>query len=155
MAPGVSATLLERLRRYRAEAFVASGPLAVRALQSELASIPVEATRDGAMRRFHILLVCASVMKRDPTNYHRAVAKAYDGLINFLQGGPVAAPPKQPGRRNSAPPFPTGIPQASGPTQVSEPMVVNPSAAPLPIPVTAGGGEGSATPFPPSGPAAA
>src|SRR3954470_14670022 len=91
MAPGVSVILLERLRRYRAEAFVASGPLAVRALQSELAAIPVEATRDGAMRRFHILLVCASVMKRDPANYSRAVTKAYDGLINFLQAGSPTA----------------------------------------------------------------
>src|SRR5215212_2172720 len=130
MAPGVSAILLERLRRYRAEAFVASGPLAVRTLQSELAAIPVEATRDGAMRRFHFLLVCASVMKRDPANYSRAVAKAYDGLIYFLQNGVSHMPPKHRPRGASATPF------------------ASPDVVPTSVPVTAGGG-GSATPFPP------
>jgi hypothetical protein len=162
MAPGVSAILLERLRRYRAEAFVASGPLAVRALQSELAAIPVESTRDGAMRRFHILLVCASVMKRDPTNYHRAVAKAYDGLISFLQDGPPSSATRPSGRQQSAAPFPTAtaVRQDSESPFSNPTMPTNDSAAPFSgaatvaiesnetRPATIGGGPGSASPFP-------
>ncbi len=84
MAP-IPKTLLERLRQYRAAAFVADDPLPVRALQKELALIPDERIRQGALERFHILRVCASVMKLDRNNYHRAVGRAFDNLVRYLE----------------------------------------------------------------------
>jgi hypothetical protein len=77
-------SLRERLHHYRAAAFIADDPRPVRALQEELMQIPDERIRQGALERLHILRVCASVMKVDRLNYHRAVGRAFDNLVRYL-----------------------------------------------------------------------
>lgn len=53
-------------------------------IRAQLARIPQEVGRREALKRFHVLLVCATVMKADPLNYQRATRKACDDFVRFL-----------------------------------------------------------------------
>ena len=78
-------TLAGLLRLYRTESYGGGSSKHLPELRAALAAIPDEAIRKGALERLHIMLVCATVMKADPTNYQRALAKACAELEGFLR----------------------------------------------------------------------
>jgi prepilin-type N-terminal cleavage/methylation domain-containing protein len=143
MHPAVSALLLERLRHYHptGDPVVAEHR---RAIEKELRAIPDPELSRGALDRFHILHVCASIMRSDPGNYQKAVDKARRELVAFLVASRRGRP--QPGdateRESTAPNavanrFAGGIlpatysPQTLEPPGVALPDVqVEPSRAP-------------------------
>jgi hypothetical protein len=85
MPNALRSNLFARLRLFRAEAFTRGQSIQSSALRSELAAIPNEDVRSGALERLHILMVCAAVMRMDPLNYQRAVGRAFDNLISYLE----------------------------------------------------------------------
>lgn len=81
----LSSSLVEQLKEYRASLFLGGKRNRASELQAELARIPDETTRNGALERFRMLLVCSTVMKLDPDNYHRAVGNAFENLVQYLE----------------------------------------------------------------------
>jgi hypothetical protein len=108
MAEKIPPSVFQRLQEYRAATFFNDRGPQASAIRAEFARITDEKIRQGAMDRFHILMVCMSVMRMDPGNYQRAVNKAFEQLISYLENAGRSTAPAAPLR--SAPPPPTVSP---------------------------------------------